>query len=594
MNGEEILSVESNQIQQEIVEAIRKELDLTGRERKFEVVLASRQQNAIRIRLRSTEDRAKLDYRLEGGVLVWNHSASPVVGVSVDESTVYVQPTKDPEPRCGNIITIRPPRFLDALLECWMDDKIASTRFNWAAQALAGRKSSSRRLDPSFAELRERQKLAYRLIGYQAGFLWGPPGTGKTRTAASIVADFALTYRDSKILLVAPTNVSVDQLLIAVDDRLATSTRGQALRTDCARIGSNFVARHYANRHHLLPQSTDELLQEKAQLEASQPDSEDFDAVALWKRQMEAVSAAMRAQFIHTVSQKRIVAMTAALASMHFKELAQLAPFALLILDEASQLGRAISLMLAPLADQVLISGDPKQLPPIFTAHQVAVRKWFGRTLFDDYMHKQHPSTCFLNEQSRMAEPICRLVSNVFYNGELSVCKDSRFNPSWLRNREAIPLENGEPKNVHVLDILSEGTPCGSSKRRIESANAAVRVVQGLMGTLKPSSILILTPFVAQRKLIREKLKAANLGHIRVSTVHAAQGSERHTIIFDPVKGDSWFLRKPDTGTRLINVAVSRAQACLVLLLSRGDRKHPILDSLYDVAEDKSVFHLGV
>jgi DNA replication ATP-dependent helicase Dna2 len=578
----------STPIQREILDAIRRELEVTGRERKFVVVLVSRQQHAIRIQLRSSEDGARLDDRLEGGVVIWAHSASPILAISVDESTVYVHPTNDPEPSCGDLITIRPPRFLDALLDCWIDDEIAGTRFDWAAQALAGRKSSSRRLDPTFAELRERQKLAYRLVAYQAGFLWGPPGTGKTRTAASIVADFALTYSDSKILLIAPTNVSVDQLLIAVDDRLATSTRGRALRPDCARIGSNFLARHYSSRPHLLPLITDDLLREKAQLEASPPDPEDFDALALWKRQMENVSATMRCQFINVVSQKRIVAMTAALASMRFKELAQLAPFSLLVLDEASQLGRAISLMLAPLADQVLIGGDPKQLPPIFTARHVEVQKWFGRTLFDDYMHKRHPSTCFLNEQSRMAEPICRLVSNVFYDGELQVCKDSVSDPIWLHERKAISLGNSEARNVHVVDILSEAIRCGSSQRRIESAEAAIRVVQQLVGSVNPSSILILTPFVPQRKLIREKLKAANLGHVRVSTVHAAQGSERHTIIFDPVRGDSWFLRKPDTGPRLINVAISRAQGCLVLLLSQGDREHPILASLYNVGADKA------
>jgi hypothetical protein len=54
------------------------------------------------------------------------------------------------------------------------------------------------------------------------------------------------------------------------------------------------------------------------------------------------------------------------------------------------------------------------------------------------------------------------------------------------------------------------------------------------------------------------------------------------------VRGDSWFLRKPDTGPRLINVAISRAQGCLVLLLSQGDREHPILASLYNVGTDKA------
>jgi DNA replication ATP-dependent helicase Dna2 len=579
--------------QREIVEGIRRELDVTGRERRFEVVRSSRQQNAIRLDLRPSIDGRKLDYTLEGGAASWHHTASPVVAVSVDEFAVYVQPTNDPVPRAGEVVTIRPPRFLDALLECWMDDVIATACFNWAAQALVSHDLSGRGLLPSFGELRERQKAAYRLISYRAGFLWGPPGTGKTRTAGSIVSDFALTYPDSKILLIAPTNVSVDQLLIAVDDRLATSTSGQMLRRDCARIGSNFLARYYSNRPHLLPLSTDDLLREKARLEALQPDAEDFDAVVVWKRQMDRISTAMRAEFVETVAEKRIVAMTAALASMHYKELHALAPFSLGVLDEASQLGRAVSLMLAPLTKQVLIAGDPKQLPPIFSVSQASVAKWFGRTLFDDYMHKHHPSTCFLNEQSRMAKPICTLVSSVFYDGELQVCEESLSDPAWLHERQGISLGTADAKNVHIVDISTEATPYGSSQRRAESAEVAVRIVQQLMRNIKPSSILILTPFVPQKKLIREKLKASGLSSIKVSTVHAAQGSERHTIIFDPVKGDSWFLRKPDVGPRLINVAVSRAQGCLILLLSRGDCEHPILASLYNIATDKGTFHLG-
>ena len=579
--------------QREIVESIRRELDVTGRERHFEVVRSSHQQNAIRLDLKPSIDGRNLDYTLEGGAASWNHAASPVVAVSVDEFAVYVQMTNDPAPGTGEVVTIRPPRFLDVLLECWTDDVTATACFNWAAHALVSHDLSGRVLQPSFGELRERQKAAYRLIAYRAGFLWGPPGTGKTRTAGSIVSDFALMYPDSKILLVAPTNVSVDQLLIAVDDCLAASVGGQMLRRDCARIGSNFLARYYSNRPHLIPLSTDDLLQEKVRLEALQPDSEDFGSIAVWKRQMERVSTAMRAEFVEIVAKKRIVAMTAALASMHYKELHDIAPFSLGVLDEASQLGRAVSLMLAPLTNQVLIAGDPKQLPPIFSVSQALVAKWFGRTLFDDYMDKHHPSTCFLNKQSRMAEPICSLVSNVFYDGELQVCDESLSDPTWLHERQGIPLGTADAKNIHIVDISSEASPHGSSQRRAESAEAAVRIAQELLRNIKPSSILILTPFVAQRKLIRVKLKSAGLATIRVSTVHAAQGSERHTIIFDPVKGNSWFLRKPDVGPRLINVAVSRARGCLVLLLSRGDRDHPILASLYNIASDEGTFHLG-
>jgi superfamily I DNA and/or RNA helicase len=105
--------------------------------------------------------------------------------------------------------------------------------------------------------------------------------------------------------------------------------------------------------------------------------------------------------------------------------------------------------------------------------------------------------------------------------------------------------------------------------------------VQRLMGCVDPAHILILTPFRPQRRLIRDTLDACGLRRVRVSTVHAAQGAEMHTVIFDPVKGNSRFLTDPD-GPRLLNVAISRAQACFVLLASTGDLKHPVL---YAIAE---------
>jgi hypothetical protein len=80
--------------------------------------------------------------------------------------------------------------------------------------------------------------------------------------------------------------------------------------------------------------------------------------------------------------------------------------------------------------------------------------------------------------------------------------------------------------------------------------------------------------------MIKKGLKAAELSRIKVSTVHRAQGSQHHTIIFDPVDGASKFILDEAIGPRLINVAISRAKARVVLLLSAGDRANSILDRM--------------
>jgi superfamily I DNA and/or RNA helicase len=237
--------------------------------------------------------------------------------------------------------------------------------------------------------------------------------------------------------------------------------------------------------------------------------------------------------------------------------------------------------MLAPLARCALIAGDPRQLPPIFTSTHRFVRKWFGRTLFDEYMHAGHPSTCFLNEQSRMAVTICGLVSQIFYDGKLLVSQDCLQDRGWHAARQPVSLfPGGQAHNLHLVNVDAESVPHWGSHRRLESAKIVAAIVQQLIGRADPAHILILTPFRAQKKLIRDTLNGCGLRKVRVSTVHAAQGAEMHTVIFDPVKGNSRFLTNPETGARLLNVAISRAQACFVLLASVGDLEHPLLTAI--------------
>jgi len=569
--------------QTEIVRAIQEELTSSSRQRRFIVLSATRQPSVIRIKVQSRRNGGGLDSSLEGGVAAWCGSGSPVVAVSVEGSLIYVHQVDAPVPVSGTEITVSPPRFLESLLQCWKNENFAAECFSWAAHALVGRDRCPLVLSPLLPGLRKRQQMAYSLLSYRAGFLWGPPGTGKTTTAAAMVADLVTSDANARVLLIAPTNSAVDQLLTAVDDHLSRSVRGQIARTDCARIGSRFVARYYEGRRHLLPEVTDELLLRKAHLEATQPGADDPGARAQWELEMNRVLAALRSQVQTVLKEKRVVAMTATLGTMHYGLLRESEPFDLIVFDEASQLGRAVSLMLAPLARRALNAGDPRQLAPILKSSNLLVKRWFGRTLFDEYMHDGHPSTCLLNEQSRMAVEICGLVSKMFYRDELRVSEDCLRDHGWCAARRPLQLSSsGGAHNIHLVEIGTESESYANSHRRPESAQAAVAIAQELGTRMDRRNILILTPFVSQRKLIRKELDARGMRGIRVSTVHAAQGAEVHTVIFDPVKGDSYFLMHPENGPRLLNVALSRTQACFVLLASNGDLKHPVLSAIAD------------
>lgn len=62
----------------------------------------------------------------------------------------------------------------------------------------------------------EQERAVASSLGHTATFLWGPPGTGKTRTIGIIGKE--LYRREHSVLLVSHTNTAVDQALIAIKE----------------------------------------------------------------------------------------------------------------------------------------------------------------------------------------------------------------------------------------------------------------------------------------------------------------------------------------------------------------------------------------
>ena len=96
-------------------------------------------------------------------------------------------------------------------------------------------------------------------------------------------------------------------------------------------------------------------------------------------------------------------------------------------------------------------------------------------------------------------------------------------------------------------------------------------------GDWQPQELIVLTPFRAQRALIRQRLRVCGVPEsVKVSTVHRAQGSEAPVVLFDPADGAQPFLQTEEA-QRLVNVALSRAQAKVVVYLSPADAANPLL-----------------
>jgi hypothetical protein len=460
-----------------------------------------------------------------------------------------------PEPRSGENLTIENMDFLAPLESLWSDDTWAAAIEKTCrspepspASAFPG---APRNPESWFPWLRPGQVQAFSLLDQRHGFLWGPAGTGKTRTVGAMVAAWLEQNPGKRVLLVATTNPAVDHLLVAVDEALAErgfGTQGDSPRIACRRIGRQADRRRYDKRTHLLPR---------------------------FSKKRESRPAVLQS-FTHA----RALGLTTARLLMEAPLVRELSHgFDLLVLDEASQLPLAHALALLPLAPQGLYAGDPAQLGPVVRTSDKVARTVLESSLFDARAELGASSrTVLLAEQSRMAGPICEVVGSRFYESRLRVCARAAADIDWQARRQSA---RGPRPALEIIPVENQGRYSKSRGGPIREASVAAVVahVKLLLATtpLKPGDILVLTPFRAQQGLLRDALAEAQVGGVRVSTVHRAQGSERLAVLFDPVDGRSGFLRGV-AGNRLVNVAFSRAEAHLAIFLGPKDNTNQLFE----------------
>jgi hypothetical protein len=525
-----------------------------------------------------------LDESYEGAQVWWPEpttGAADVLTVLPEEEELVLRFATSRPPSAGGTLFLYPPRFLEKLLEVWKAQPWADRCVRWAESVLSTQKQLGKGTDPRhFSRLRRAQLAAFDLTGWPVGFLWGPPGTGKTTTVGAILAAYLLEDPNRRILLLSTTNAAVDLALVSVDKSLADSAlrlpAAESVRQTCKRIGSHFLPKNYEGRSHLLPQRDPVLVRTLIEHAAKRPDERNAHAYAAWKAQDEQLRLRMHQAALEVLRTSRLSALTTTRAAFDFESLRSLPPFDLVVVDEASQVSLAYAVALAPLGRKVLFAGDPEQLAPIVRSEETEALAWLGRSAFElGASNVPEAATCFLDEQFRMARPICEVVSRAFYQGRLALAEGCESNASWRRERD---LDVDERDRVQLAGVTAEGSWSAQfhGPVRQESADHIVTLVKHHLHKVESEDIAVLTPFRAQRVLIRSKLRQAEISGVKVSTVHRAQGSERKIVLFDPVMGGNKFLTGL-TGRRLINVALSRAMALLYIFTSPGDLRNPHL-----------------
>ncbi|MGL6169398.1 MAG: AAA domain-containing protein [Fusobacteriaceae bacterium] len=532
--------------------------------------------------------KGRLDEDLEGCKVWWvndksdtnTKGAAEILSVDVEREIINLRYLSGQMPKNETQIIVYPKEFLKLLQELWGDpvySKKAIEKFQTPSRII----DLDIKVPEKFSWLRNNQKAAYDLFRFSKGILWGPPGTGKTTTLATMLASYIVKNPKKKILLMSLTNMAVDQILLSVDREIGKLDISK--RKNCIRIGSNFGSENFKDKDYLIATKDIESLKKLIELEKEKPDKEkEVVLYSYWLEKVQELKKKMKLTLKEIVDQKSLIALTTTRAIFEFKNLVD-KKFDLIVFDEASQVNLPQVIMLSQLGRQVIYAGDPKQLNPIVTSSNSYAREWIGNSVFkykDSYFSEV---TVFLNEQSRMNNEVCNVVSNIFYDGKLIVAKD--IDKKWEDERKLYDDDSLQGSGLSIKNIENHGTWSARYRGNIrhDSASYISQICEKLTEQhYKQEDIVILTPFKAQKNLIRAFLKKMDMKKIKVQTVHKSQGSEYHTVIFDPVVGDTDFLRTEES-MKIINVALSRAKARLLLCFSREDLNNPVFKKITNI-----------
>jgi uncharacterized protein len=239
----------------------------------------------------------------------------------------------------------------------------------------------------------------------------------------------------------------------------------------------------------------------------------------------------------------------------------------LLVIDEAGQFCLANTIAVAAAAANLLLLGDPQQLPQVSQGtHPDPVDTSALDWLVDGQRTLPDERGYFLDLSYRMHPAVCAAVSALSYEGR-------------LHSHECTAARRlaGYRPGVRTLTVGHHG----NSTESHEEAEAIAAEIDRLLGTpwtdehgtrpLTASDVLVLAPYNSQVALLRRRLTAAGLGGIRVGTVDKFQGGQAPVVFISMTassadvvpRGMSFLLNR-----NRLNVAISRAQYAVVIVRS--------------------------
>ncbi|MBI3979160.1 MAG: ATP-binding protein [Chloroflexi bacterium] len=436
-------------------------------------------------------------------------------------------------------------------------------------------------------------------LTHRLQLLWGPPGTGKSRTAAAVVLGAALAAlaerRPIRILVCASTYTAVDNVLLPV------------VRWAETLLSSEAVA----------------IVRLRSYLQQPQPGVPPAVDVPLNRRQPSPAVTALRARLAEPDGVTIVGAPPEQVHNLMTIEggSAQQEWFDLILIDEASQMDvnhAIVALCSLAAGGSVVLAGDPKQLPPIHQAQAPAGLEAMVGSIyaFCESVHGLTP--IMLTESYRSNATLVAFAHRAGYlSGLRSYSPDLRLHfvqplpgsrpADWPEMLYWTPEWSAllDPDRPAVCFVYREGRSSQWNAFEADAVAALIHILAGRLGKqlvnerdpatgmLIPTvdepyapgefwakAVGVVTPHRAQQGLIVGRLQQVFAGMavpqsaIRdaVDTVERFQGQQRDVIIATFALGDPDAIADEDEfllSLNRFNVMASRARAKLVVLVSQ-------------------------
>ncbi len=235
----------------------------------------------------------------------------------------------------------------------------------------------------------------------------------------------------------------------------------------------------------------------------------------------------------------------------------------LLVVDEGGQFGLAQTLSSLRAAKNLMLVGDPQQLPQVSRGdHPFPVDSSALGWLMGDAETLSPERGYFLGQSWRMRPELCAVVSELSYNGELISAPQAE--------RETVT--GWYDPGCYWHPVAHDGNTISSPEEAAAVARLCAQVLRAkkqapqATATAEPftqADVIVVAPYNAQVKTIKAALESAGMRDIRVGTVDKFQGQEALVSIVslassradDADRGIEFLLNR-----NRLNVALSRAK----------------------------------